>query len=57
VGGTEFANPCVFIWNHLEDAINKQRVVEVAERQDRQLGTEQHIDFQAANTNEELIVK
>lgn len=39
----------------LQDAINKQRVVEVAERQDRQLSAEQHIDFQAAN--EELMVK
>ena len=30
----------------LEDAINKQRVVEVAERQDRMLGSEQRVDFQ-----------
>jgi Rrf2 family iron-sulfur cluster assembly transcriptional regulator len=30
----------------LEDAINKQRVVEVAERQDRMLDSEQRVDFQ-----------
>ncbi len=30
----------------LADAINKQRVVEVAERQDRMLSTEQRVDFQ-----------
>jgi Rrf2 family iron-sulfur cluster assembly transcriptional regulator len=30
----------------LEDAISKQRVVEVAERQDRMLGSEQRVDFQ-----------
>ena len=30
----------------LADAINKQRVVEVAERQDRMLGNEQRVDFQ-----------
>ncbi|MDW3096393.1 MAG: Rrf2 family transcriptional regulator [Gammaproteobacteria bacterium] len=30
----------------LEDAINKQRVAEVAERQDRMLGSEQRVDFQ-----------
>ncbi len=35
----------------LEDAINKQRVVEVAERQDRMLNTEQRVDFQTANEN------
>ena len=30
----------------LEDAINKQRVVEVAERQNRMLGSERRVDFQ-----------
>lgn len=30
----------------LADAINKQRVVEVAERQDRMLSNEQRVDFQ-----------
>ncbi len=30
----------------LEDAISKQRVIEVAERQDRMLGSEQRVDFQ-----------
>jgi Rrf2 family iron-sulfur cluster assembly transcriptional regulator len=30
----------------LQDAISKQRVVEVAERQDRMLGSEQRVDFQ-----------
>ena len=35
----------------LEDAINKQRVVEVAERQDRMLNSEQRVDFQAVHEN------
>jgi len=35
----------------LEDAINKERVVEVAERQDRMLNTEQRVDFQTAHEN------
>ena len=35
----------------LEDAINKQRVVEVAERQDRMLSSEKRVDFQAVHEN------
>jgi Rrf2 family iron-sulfur cluster assembly transcriptional regulator len=35
----------------LEDAINKQRVVEVAERQDRLRGNEQRVDFQSIQEN------
>ena len=32
----------------LSDAINRQRVSEVAARQDRMLGNDQHVDFQTS---------